>query len=310
MSGFATIDVGPDNMGLCIVRGPLNTEIPHFEKSTILISQKGYECKKYEEHKVAQLTIQWLNERRNEWASIKNGFVVIEKMMVPQKRTQTFASTSQAQRACLCIEIVMRTWFWDNFQRGGPIPIVVSPKWWQKEVGFKVGEFGFMGDEAAYRARKNRSLLAFFGSELFKNHVGLREIMYQRFGHKVDDIAESYLIAVAVWKNRQQLMQDALTELTYTHRLTLTLSKEFAVTAMTKFSFPTLEEYRRFLIKRSEPTLKPEVETDLHWKRLDQRKSQEKHDTVLHIETFMSKGKRRRPSYKTKTPNKRQKSKA
>ena len=191
--------------------------LPYLEKSDIQISRKGYECENYEERKVVPLTMRWLEERNHIWDNVS--LVVAEKTIVPQKHTEDFDSISQQQRACLCVEMTMRTWFRMKFASGGPLFVVKTAGWWQDANGFIVGEFKHMRRDLAYKELKKRSVTALADSPVGRLNPTLVNDLHTEYGDKLDDLAEAYWIVRAAYQNRQRLYEEALTDDTYTHTI-------------------------------------------------------------------------------------------
>jgi hypothetical protein len=270
MSGIACIDPAINNIGLALVRSDPDVTLPYLEKSDLLINQQGLECDEYEERKMASLAIRWLEERNHIWKAVS--LVVIEKMIVPQDFKKDFDSVSQLQRACLCFEMVMRTWFKTKFQLGGPMIVVKTAGWWQNENGFVVGQYAHMPRHIAYKILKQRSIETFANSPVVTKNPGTMKHLTTKFGPKLDDVIEAYWISRAAYKNRQQLLEEALTDDTYTHTIHM-VDDQIVRRSIRPLAFETIR-HRREHEKENSQSQNSLFPVEQHWKRTEQRREE------------------------------------
>lgn len=275
---------------------------PYFERSTILITKSGFELSEYEERFASPLTVIWLEERRQMLYSLRKGVLLAEKMMVKQKKTQLFKSTSAAQRACLCEEMAARTYLDELFIQGlGPLVIWLTPRWWQDKMGFDPDKFKGMSVEDAYDARKKQSIDVFKKSDLMKRYPGFWEELELRFGDNVGDVAESYFALKTGRENIHELLKKKLVADLFDTEFRVTKDRDFVVNKIKKQRFQTIDQYREYLKSFRTPRAIDVAPVDYHWRRLQQR-SLKKPEIPIHDDSNWNK--RKRPNYKSSSSKK------
>ena len=207
----AGIDIGPRHMGLCLIDGSRSGEdnyLPYMEHSSLYFSGEGYGYYKYNEGNCTEMVRRWIRDR---WDTIfsKCEFVVIEKQMEGQE-VPLYDSNGKRKppkprfhsRDCIMIEQNLKAMFDCYIPFGGPNYVCVGPSWWKNKMNIPYGVKDKNGK--THKNNKGSSVDVFketFGEEVVQS-------LKKSQGSKVDDCIDAFWIAMAGYKNRDDLRKE------------------------------------------------------------------------------------------------------
>ena len=204
---IAAIDLGTSNIGLTVIKPDEFDEkkLPYVEHSSLHLDSTGRGCKVYEERLLTELAYNWVLDRY-ERIFKHCAVVIIEKQMIPKPlvKEKVFAYFKRVTNArhCLMLEANLCAIFHSYIPLGGPYYIVKGPMWWKNKTNIPYNtERDKKG--STHKANKNSSMTVFsrkFGTQVVRD-------LKSRWG-KIDDICDSYWIALAAYKDMPKLIKD------------------------------------------------------------------------------------------------------